>query len=138
MRYLITVAAMLGLIFSANAQAGGSKVSVAKTPPVVTKTLPVAGDTQVDPATKEIRVTFSKSMKTEKMWSFVQVDKASYPKTTGKPKYEADGKTIVLPVKLEPGKSYAIWLNKGKFNAFRCKGNLPAVPYLLVFETKAK
>ena len=47
-----------------------------------------------------------------------------------------DGRTCVLPVKLEPGKTYAMWINSQKHNAFRDTGNNSAVPYLLVFETR--
>jgi hypothetical protein len=113
-----------------------SKPSVRTSPPVVVKTVPRAGDTAVDSKTTEIRATFSKDMKTNKMWSFVQESKATFPVSTGKPRYLADKRTIVLPVKLQPGNTYIVWFNKGKFNAFRDAQGHPAVPYLLVFETK--
>ncbi|UCD34005.1 MAG: hypothetical protein JSV38_01935 [Desulfobacterales bacterium] len=48
----------------------GVSVNVKSMPPVVIKTIPQAGDTSVDPSLKEIRVTFSKDMITENMWSF--------------------------------------------------------------------
>ena len=54
----------------------------------------------------------------------------------GKPKYLADKRTCVLPVKLEPGKTYAIWVNSEKFGNFKDTEGRPAVPYLLVFRTK--
>jgi len=108
--------------------------TVASMPPVVVETMPVAGNTAVRPDTKEIRVTFSKDMKTENMWSFVQVSKKSYPKTTGKPRY-VDKRTIVLPVELAANHTYVLWINRGRHNAFRDTGGHPAVPYLLVFET---
>jgi hypothetical protein len=73
-------------------------------------------------------------MKTKKMWSFVQVSKDTFPKV-GTPKY-TDKRTIVLPVTLQPKKTYVIWINSGKINSFRDVSNNPAVPYLLVFETK--
>ena len=41
-------------------------VSIEALPPVVVKTVPAAGDAKVDPATKEIHVTFSKQMITKK------------------------------------------------------------------------
>jgi RNA polymerase sigma-70 factor (ECF subfamily) len=111
-------------------------VSVQTMPPVVVKTVPEAGDTSVDPAIKEIRVTFSKPM-TDKSWSWSQISNETFPKSPGKPRYLKDGKTCVLPVELEPGKTYVIWLNSQKFRNFRDKGGQPAVPYLLVFQTKS-
>jgi len=111
------------------------KPSVKSMPPVVVKTVPVSGDTAVNANLKEIKVTFSKDMKTKQMWSFVKVSKDTFPKV-GQPKYK-DKRTIVLPVTLQPKKTYAIWINSsGKHNSFRDANNNPAVPYLLAFETK--
>ena len=45
-----------------------NKITVKSMPPVVVKTLPQAGGTAVDPAIKEISVTFSKEMMTKDMW----------------------------------------------------------------------
>ncbi len=112
-------------------------VSVQTTPPVVVETFPKAGDTKVDPAIGEIRVTFSKDMMTDDMWSWVILTKESFPEIAGQVRYLADGRTNVLPVKLYPGRKYAIWFNSSDYshNAFRDRSNNPAVPYLLVFET---
>ena len=110
--------------------------SVASMPPVVVKTVPQAGDTAVDAATvKEIRVTFSKKM-TDKSWSWSQISDDTFPKVTGDIRYADDGKTCICPVALEPGKTYVSWLNSEKFHNFKDADGLPAVPYLLVFETK--
>ena len=115
----------------------GSEVSVQSLPPVVVETIPRAGDTEVDPATSEVRVTFSKDMMTEEMWSWVIHTKESFPEVVGEVRYLADGRTCVAPVKLEAGRSYAIWFNSptGTHSAFRDRANNPAIPYLLVFET---
>ena len=37
-----------------------------------------------------------------------------------------------------PGKTYAIWLNSQKFRNFKDTAGRPAVPYLLVFRTRAE
>lgn len=44
----------------------------------------------------------------------------------------------LAPVSLEAGKTYAIWFNSpnGRHNAFRDRGNHPAIPYLLVFQIR--
>ena len=105
-------------------------------PPVVVKTVPAAGESKVDPAVKEIRVTFSKQMTTKQSWSMVTVKRAAFPKINGPLRFMADGRTFVAPVKLDPGKTYALWINQDKFTGFRDAGNHPAVPYLLVFKTR--
>ena len=110
-------------------------VTLKMAPPVVVKTVPQAGAANVDPAIKEIRVTYSKAM-ADGSWSWSTWGEENFPKTTGKPRYDKDGKTCVLPVKLERGRTYAIWLNSNNFGNFKDADGNQAVPYLLVFETK--
>ncbi len=110
-------------------------VSVKGLPPSVVKTVPQAGDTAVDPALKEIRVTFSKNMLTNRMWAVCQVSQDTFPQMAGQIHY-ADNRTCVVPVKLEPGKTYVLWFNRDQFNSFRDAENNPSVPYLLVFQTR--
>lgn len=114
----------------------GDKVSVKTMPPVVIKTLPQSGDTNVDPSVDEIKVTFSKEMMTDNQWSWVKMSDDTFPEITGDIHYLNDKKTCVLPVKLEPGKTYVIRINWGKHNYFWDKNKNSAIPYLIVFETK--
>jgi len=109
--------------------------SVETAPPVVVTTSPAAGAADVDPETTEIRATFSKDMQ-DGNWSFVRIDKETYPATTGDPRFDDDHRTVVLPVKLEPGKTYVIWLNKPPYTSFMDTEGRRAVPYLLVFQTR--
>lgn len=102
--------------------------------PVVLETTPVTGAKDVDPSLDEIRVVFSKTMM-DQSWSF-STSEDEYPETIGEPRYLADGKTCVLPVKLEPGKTYGIWLNSNKFGNFKDAGGRSAEPYLLKFTTR--
>ena len=125
---------ILSILALLSCPALAEKPSVKVMPPVVVKTVPQSGATAVDAKLKEIKVTFSKDMKTKNMWSFVQISKETFPKV-GKPKY-VDKRTIVLPVTLQPKKTYVMWINLGKNNSFRDVDNHSAVPYLLVFETK--
>jgi RNA polymerase sigma-70 factor (ECF subfamily) len=69
-------------------------------------------------------------------WSWSTVSKETFPETTGKPSYLRGQRTNVLPVKLEPGKTYAIWVNSQRFRNFKGANGEPAVPYLLVFKTR--
>lgn len=106
-------------------------------PPVVVKTVPEAGSKDVAPGVVEIKVTFSKKMMNES-WSWSTAWEHSDPDVVGKPHYEADGLTCVLKVKLEPNKTYGYWLNSKKFLNFKDDEGRPAIPYLLVFKTRAE
>ena len=135
MRRLVVVAIMLGMMVADAVTAWSAEqqeMSVAALPPVVVKTVPQAGDTEVDPAITEIRATFSKKMQNGS-WSWAGADESW---VNGKPHYLADGKTCVLPVKLESGKTYVVWLNSPKFRGFKDSHARSSIPYLLVFETK--
>jgi HEAT repeat protein len=113
---------------------GADEISLQSAPPVVVRTVPVAGATEVDPSLTEIKVTYSKTMQ-DGSWSWSTWGEENYPKTTGKPHYLPDNRTCVLPVQLEPGRFYALWLNSEKFKNFKDAGQRPAVSYLLTFTT---
>jgi hypothetical protein len=55
---------------------------------------------------------------------------------TGPPRFLADGRTCVLPVRLKPGKLYATWVNSDSQMTFTDTAGQPALPYLLIFETR--
>jgi len=110
-------------------------VTVQSLPPVVVKTEPQSGFTDVDPSITELRVTFSKPM-TDGDWAWAQISDDTYPKTTGRPRFLDDHKTCVLPVKLESGKTYVIWLNLPPYDSFQDTDGHRAVRYLLAFQTK--
>ena len=114
---------------------GEEKITLAAVPPVVVKTVPEAGASGIDSGLTEIRVTFSKEM-TDGSWSWSTASKESFPEMSGKPHYLEDKRTCVMPVRLKPGMTYAIWVNSQKFHGFQDMDGRPAVPYLLVFETK--
>jgi hypothetical protein len=129
---VITVAVLGGLL---GLGARADEPTIENALPVVVKTVPMAGAEDVDPKLTEIKVTFSKDM-IDDSWSWVQLSEASFPKIDGKPRYEKDKRTCVLPVKLEAGKTYALWINSEKFENFKDAGGRSAVPYQLVFKTK--
>ncbi len=103
-------------------------------PPVVIRTDPTAGSTNVPSHLAEITVSFSKPMQ-DGSWSWSTWGEENFPELNGTPRYLADGRTCVLPVKLKPGKFYALWLNSEKFKNFKDVHHIPAVPYLLTFHT---
>ncbi len=113
-------------------------VSVESLPPSVVKTVPMCGDTRVDPNITEIKVMFSKDMMTEQMWSWCMHSRDTFPEISDQKeiKYLPDKRTCVLPVKLQPSKTYVIWINTRQYKAFQDTSGNPAVPYLLVFKTR--
>lgn len=112
------------------------EISVETMPPAVIKTVPQAGDTNVDPTLKEISVTFSKDMMTNNQWSWCMHTPETFPQIDKNNIRYRDQRTCVLPVKLKPGKTYVIWINHQQYNYFKDKNGKSAVPYLLVFQTR--
>ena len=111
------------------------RLTIETAPPVVVETTPRAGSSDVDASTSEIRVTFSKNMMTDKMWSVVKVSDDTFPELTGKVRY-VDARTFVIPVALERGTNYAMWLNYKQNDAFRDASGTPLIPYFIVFKTR--
>src|ERR1017187_2747167 len=103
--------------------------------PVVVKTVPEAGSKDVPPGEYEVKITFSKEM-ADQSWSWATAWDNSGPDFIGKPHYDADHKTCVVKVKLEPGKTYGWWINSPKFHGFQDTQHHPAIPYLFTFKTK--
>jgi len=110
-------------------------LTIESAPPVVVETTPRAGATDVDPGLTEIRVTFSKNMMTEEMWSVVKISDDTFPELSGEVHY-VDPRTFIIPVALEPGTTYAMWLNYKQNDAFRDANGNPSIPYFMVFETR--
>lgn len=116
--------------------AWGQGVSVKSMPPSVIKTVPQCGDTAVDAAViTQIVVTFSKDMM-DGSWSWANISTETALEIVGNPKFLDDKRTCVVEVKLAPHKTYVVWLNSQKFANFKDAEGNPAVPYLLVFQTK--
>jgi hypothetical protein len=100
-----------------NASAENAEQTLAEQPPVVVETQPLSGARDVQPGETEIRVRFSKEM-ADGSWSWSTAWENSAPEIIGQPHYESDGRTCVAKVKLEPGRTYAWWLNSNKFKNF--------------------
>ncbi len=127
---LVTLAAL--------AQSAG-QYSVKNSRPVVVKTVPPAGATDVDPNLKEVTVTFSKEM-IDGNWSVCKTTpEENFPEPAengAKMHYLPDKRTCVMPVKLQPGRTYVLWFNRGQYMAFKDTSGKSSWPYELVFETK--
>jgi serine/threonine protein kinase len=110
---------------------------MASLPPVVVRTTPISGTRDVAPGIVELSVTFSKDM-VDESWSWCTAWDDSMPETIEQAHYLADHRTCVIKARLEPGRTYATWLNSDKFENFRGVDGSPALPYLLIFETKGR
>lgn len=103
--------------------------------PVVVKTVPEAGSKDVPAGEFEVKITFSKPM-ADRSWSWSSAWENSGPDFIGAPHYDADHKTCIVKVKLEPGKTYGWWINSQKFHGFQDPQHHPAIPYLFTFKVK--
>jgi len=128
-RFLIStlVVLVLALCFPLSGGADDSK-----SPPKVISTHPQNNAADVDPSVSKITVTFDKAMM-DKSWSWSYENKESFPPVTGEPFYTDNGTTCVLPVKLDLGMRYVIWINTARFKNFKDKSGNPAIPYKLTF-----
>ncbi|MBN2163647.1 MAG: hypothetical protein JXR25_03625 [Pontiellaceae bacterium] len=101
--------------------------------PVVVEVSPGILMNAVDPDICEISVTFDCAM-LDNSWSWTGGGE-HYPKIIGRPEYDSDCKTCTLPVRLEPGRWYAIGVNSPAHANFRSENKVPADPYLILFAT---
>lgn len=101
-------------------------------PPRIVSTSPAVGATDVDPAIKEITVTFDRDMGGGMSWTGGGPE---YPNITSRPNWR-DARTCVLPVALEAGKFYRAGINSTSFQNFRSAAGYPAQPSAIYFTTK--
>jgi hypothetical protein len=129
----VVVAAIVAAPLLIPGRTGATEVDVV--PPLVSCTSPLNGAANVDPATTELRVTFSEPMR-DGSWSWVMEDAATFPELAGDPHYTDGGRTCVLPVRLEPGRKYVLLLNSGQYRNFADRAGNALAPYRWVFFTK--
>lgn len=117
---------MLTMTFGVTAQ------PVADVPRVVWAE-PDAGDMLVDPGLVELRVEFDQDMAAGGF--SVCGGGPTFP-GTGNPKW-VDARTLVLPIKLEPGKTYALGINCPSAQNFKSSAGVKLEPYPIWFTTRA-
>jgi len=132
----ISCLVLVATLFISAGYLRGESNGMAPPAPTVVSTAPENGAKEVDPNLAQISVTFSQAM-ADKSWSWAYESKETFPETAGSPKYDEKFTTNTLPVKLEPGKTYVIWINTEKLKNFRSKAGVPAIPYKFTFSTKA-
>ncbi len=110
------------------------QAKAAKAAPTVKKTSPVNYADNVPASTKTLSVTFDQTMR-DGNWSWVRRYADKYPKTTGKPSFDAARTTCSVPVALEPGKVYWIEFNSPPYASFKSEAGAIARRHVLVFAT---
>jgi hypothetical protein len=104
--------------------------------PKVESIVPSDGAKDVDPALTAIVVTFDRPMM-DGAWAVVGGG-PHFPKTTGKPSYDAARRVLTIPVALDPEWDYELWLNRGKFDSFRSADGVRLRSVHLAFRTRAR
>jgi hypothetical protein len=103
-------------------------------PPRVVASFPPDGATEVDPAIKEITVTFDQDM--QPGFSFTGNKPEFPPSPEGAEPDWRDKRTCFLPVQLEPGRFYRVGINSSRHHDFRNESRVPAVVTAIFFTTK--
>ncbi|MCC7377717.1 MAG: serine/threonine protein kinase [Verrucomicrobiales bacterium] len=109
-------------------------LTAAQPPPVIIQTVPVSGDAQVPSNLGEIRITFSQPM-LDRLRVPPPGSSETRPEFTGDLRWSDDHRTLVAPVQLRAGRTYAWWLNPGHDRSFESTDGQAAIPYLLIFQT---
>lgn len=139
--FRLCLALAVGVLCGAAApgeKAGGEAID-RDFPPHVIKTEPAICEKNVDFNLKEIKVTFDRPMQTDKAWSWIIHENLGvYPGYKGgpEPRWEDDGRTCVLAVKLSPDTVYAVGVNSVRHSGFRDADGKVAAPYVWVFKTR--
>jgi hypothetical protein len=102
--------------------------------PKVVEIVPRSGAIDVDPSVTELRVTFDRPMR-DKSWSLCGRPEFM-PVAAGEPSFDAERRTFILPIRLEPGRAYRFSLNDVRSKGFRGEDGLPLQPVPVTFTTR--
>jgi RNA polymerase sigma-70 factor (ECF subfamily) len=102
--------------------------------PVVVSMSPANGAVGVDPRTTELRVEFSVPMGGGFSWTG---GGEGYPaaREGQRPRWTEDRRACVLPVRLEPNRSYRLGLNSPSHRNFQSAAGVPLDPLVYTFQT---
>jgi len=108
--------------------------------PRIVALMPANGDQFVNPGLSELRVTFDVAMGGGFSWCSVDDEGTDYPKGPGgkRPYWTEDQRTCVLPVELQPGKTYRLSLNCAGANNFQSAAGVPIEPMQYSFKTSGQ
>jgi hypothetical protein len=115
------------------ADPSNTETKKADAPPHIVATSPKTGTTDVDPALKEITVTFDRDMGGGMSWTG---GGPAFPKSPEGAKADwRDKRTCVLPVKLQPGRAYRVGINSPSYQNFRSVNGIAATLKAISFRT---
>jgi len=101
-------------------------------PPRVVSAQPDNGQTDVDPATRQIKIVFDQPMSRD---GFSVVGGGpNFPQITARPRW-VDDRTLVIGVSLREDHEYWLSINSDRFTNFRNPAGEPAVAYAIAFTT---
>lgn len=125
---------VLGLLVAVFGSGAGAAEAAA---PAQIASITPANDTKdVSPSVTEIKVVFAQDMNTNGT-SVCNNSKKPFPKSVGEPKWQGK-RTLIIPVALEAGTSYELWLNSEKFQNFKLADGKILTPYCLRFTTSGE
>jgi RNA polymerase sigma-70 factor (ECF subfamily) len=130
----ISLLAAFGLAtLTAPQSCGLSSAQAAQGAPQIVSCSPTRGATDVDPALKEITVTFDQDMGEGMSWTGGGPEVPTTPE--GKQAHWRDKRTCVLPVKLQSGRHYRVGINSPSHRNFRSAAGVPALTSAVWFTT---
>lgn len=131
-----TLVVTLGVITFTDAQTANKEAAPAPDDGSarIVKTLPEIGAKDVDPALKEITITFDRDMAGGFSWTGGPPDFP--PGRDGQKPTWKDKRTCTLPVTLQAAKYYRVGINSTSFQNFKSAQGVPVKPSALYFTTK--
>lgn len=109
--------------------------TAAGAPPRVVAVDPPAGATGVEPGRRLLSVTFDREMD-RSGWAWLHESPGSAPALTGEARFDASGRVNTVEARLEPGRTYVLWINSDEIQHFRDTRGVPAVPFRWTFSTR--
>lgn len=101
--------------------------------PSILNSNPRSGDTSVDPSLTTATVTFDRLMTPS---GFLTGRRPLLPVPEGATLVWRDRRTVEIPIKLEPGKMYAIGVNGPEYRVLKTSAGMPFPPRVITFCTK--
>lgn len=95
---------------------------------------PPQGARDVDPGRGVMSVTFDRDMDPEG-WSWV-IERPETAPELGDARFDAGGRTNTVAVRLEPGRTYVVWVNSPQYAYFRDRSGVTAEPLRWTFTTR--